>query len=92
MEELELDRINANSPYIVELDFSTGLFKFVSDFGVSFSVAFEKDELLQSGESYQFALTNYEGTKSPRDSTNCDNLQPDAAGGERRQKHEVLPM
>ena len=24
--------------------------------------------------------------------TNCDNLQPDAAGGERRQKHEVLPM
>ena len=46
MEELELDRINANSPYIVELDFSTGLFKFVSDFGVSFSVAFEKDELL----------------------------------------------
>ena len=68
MEELELDRINANSPYIVELDFSTGLFKFVSDFGVSFSVAFEKDELLQSGESYQFALTNYEGTKSPRDS------------------------
>ena len=68
MEELELDRINANSPYIVELDFSTDLFKFVSDFGVSFSVAFEKDELLQSGESYQFALTNYEGTKSPRDS------------------------
>lgn len=68
MEELELNRINANSPYIVELDFSTGLFKFVSDFGVSFSVAFEKDELLQSGESYQFALTNYEGTKSPRDS------------------------
>ena len=59
MEELELNRINANSPYIVELDFSTGLFKFVSDFGVSFSVAFEKDELLQSGESYQFALTNY---------------------------------
>lgn len=48
MEELELNRINANSPYIVELDFSTGLFKFVSDFGVSFSVAFEKDELLQS--------------------------------------------
>ena len=26
MEELELNRINANSPYIVELDFSTGLF------------------------------------------------------------------
>ena len=47
MQELELDRINANSPYIVELDFSTGLFKFVSDFGVSFSVAFEKDEFVE---------------------------------------------
>ena len=67
MKELALDRINANSPYMVELDVSTGLFKFVSDFGVSFSVAFEEDELLQSGESYQFALTNYEGIKSPRD-------------------------
>ena len=67
MKELALDRINANSPYMVEQDVSTGLFKFVSDFGVSFSVAFEEDELLQSGESYQFALTNYEGIQSPRD-------------------------
>lgn len=25
MEELELDRINANSPYIVELDFFNGI-------------------------------------------------------------------
>ena len=55
MKELALDRINANSPHLVELDVSTGLFKFVSDFGVSFSVAFEEDELLQSGESYQVA-------------------------------------
>ena len=31
MEELELNRINANSPYMVEMDVSTGLFKFVSD-------------------------------------------------------------
>ena len=33
MKELALDRINANSPYMVELDVSTGLFKFVSNFG-----------------------------------------------------------
>ena len=31
MKELALDRINANSPYMVEMDVSTGLFKFVSD-------------------------------------------------------------
>ena len=47
MKELALDRINANSPYMVEQDVSIGLFKFVSDFGVSFGVAFEEDELLQ---------------------------------------------
>lgn len=46
MKELALDRINDNSPYMVELDVSTGLFKFVSDFGVSFSVAFEEYDFL----------------------------------------------
>ena len=56
MVELDLDQINFHSPYVVELDSSTGLFKFVSDFGVKFRVAFEEDELLQCGESYQFAL------------------------------------
>lgn len=30
-------------------------------------MAFEENDLLQSGGSYQFALTNYEGKKSPRD-------------------------
>lgn len=67
MKELDLDKTNHNSPYHVDSEVSTGLLKFSSDFGVSFSVAFEADELLQSGESYQFALTNYEGAKSPRD-------------------------
>ena len=64
---LDLNQINSHSPYIVDLDSSTGLFKFVSDFGVKFRVTFEEDELLQGGESYQFALINYEGAKSPRD-------------------------
>lgn len=68
MVELSLERINAVSPYRVELDNATGLYKFVSDYHVGFSVAFEENDLLQSGESYQFALTNYEGKKSPRDS------------------------
>ena len=64
---LDLNQINFHSPYVVELEESTGLLKFVSEFGVRFSVGFEEDDLLQSGESYQFALMNYEGTKSPRD-------------------------
>ena len=57
---------NEHSPYLVEFDKATGLYKFVSEYGVSFSVAFEENDLLLSGLSYQFALTNYEGKKSPR--------------------------
>lgn len=67
MVELSLDKINAVAPYQVQLDNTTGLYKFASDYQVGFSVAFEENDLLQSGESYQFALTNYEGKKSPRD-------------------------
>lgn len=67
MNELSLDNINSISPYRVDYDDTTKLFKFVSDYHVGFSVAFDENDLLQSGESYQFALTNYEGKKSPRD-------------------------
>ena len=64
---LDLNKINSCSPYVVEQDSSTGLLKFVSEFGISFSVSFENDDLLQSGDSYQFVLTNTDGAKSPRD-------------------------
>ena len=37
IEQLSLDNINAHSPYFVELDNATGLYKFVSDYGVSLS-------------------------------------------------------
>ena len=67
MKELDLDKIKISSPYLVTWDSATNLYKFVSDYDVSFSVGFEKNDLLESGESYQFALTNYEGKKSPRD-------------------------
>lgn len=63
MKELDINKINEFSPYHVILDDVVHLYKFVSDYGVSFSVAFEKNDLLYSGESYQFALTNYEGNK-----------------------------
>ena len=67
MIELSLHQINSKSPYQVFDGGSAGLFKFTSDSNVVFGVAFEKDDLLQTCESYQFAITNYEGRKSPRD-------------------------
>lgn len=67
MTGLDINRINAKAPYKVIFDTTSDLYRFVSAYGVIFSVAFERNELLESGESYQFALTNYEGKKSPRD-------------------------
>ena len=67
MNGLDTNRINAKTPYEVTYDVVTDLYKFVSAYDVSFSVAFDENELLESGESYQFALTNYEGRKSLRE-------------------------
>lgn len=67
MVRLDINRINAKAPYHVTFDATTDLYKFASAYNVSFSVGFEENELLDSGDSYQFVLTNYEGKKSPRD-------------------------
>lgn len=67
MIELDVNKINKTAPYLVTFSATTGLYQFVSEYNVSFGVSFEKNELLESGDSYQFVLTNYEGKKSPRD-------------------------
>lgn len=67
MVELSLHKINKEAPYHVECGDSVGFFKFVNDCGITFGIAFEKDNLLQTTESYQFAITNYGNGKSPRD-------------------------
>lgn len=67
MTELSLHSINTKSPYKVERGDSVGMFKFTSDSGITFGVAFEEDHLLHTTESYQFAITNYVNGKSPRD-------------------------
>lgn len=68
MVELSLRNINEKAPYCVECGGSVGFFKFVSDNGITFGIAFERDNLLQTAESYQFVITNYGNGKSPRDS------------------------
>lgn len=67
MIELDVNNVNGKAPYKVTFDAKTNLYKFASEYNVSFSVGFEENELLESGDSYQFVLTNYEGKKSPRD-------------------------
>lgn len=67
MIRLSVEAINAKASYQVVEDARNGIFRFYSDYGVSFAVSFERDELMISGESYQFSITNLEDKPSPRD-------------------------
>lgn len=48
--------------------YEDGTFCFVTDSSIEIFVCFEKDEILQIGESYQLGISNPKGIKSPRDS------------------------
>lgn len=67
MNALSIDTINTLSPYKVT-QYEDGIFCFVTDSSVEIFVCFEKDEILQIGESYQLGISNPKGIKSPRDS------------------------
>lgn len=67
MYELSVDTINSSSPYKVTKH-EDGTFCFVTDSSIEIFVCFEKDEILQIGESYQLGISNPKGIKSPRDS------------------------
>lgn len=54
MVELSLQNINSTASYQVEHGAVDGSFKFTSESGATFGVAFEQDCLLQTTESYQF--------------------------------------
>lgn len=68
MVDLNLDRINSHSPYVVTASEGSMSFQFVTDFGVTYNVSFLEDELMLSDESYQFIIANTNNKKSPRDS------------------------
>ena len=67
MVDLNLDRINSHSPYVVTASEGSMFFQFVTDFGVTYNVSFLEDELMLSDESYQFIIANTNNKKSPRD-------------------------
>ena len=57
MNILSLSSINAKSPYKVrQLDDKT--YSFITDSLIEIFVSFEKDDILQSGLSYQFGISN----------------------------------
>ena len=66
MNPLSLSSINSNSPYEVKQR-GDGTFSFITDSSAEIFVSFEEDDILQSGLSYQFGISNPKGSKSPRD-------------------------
>lgn len=67
MVNLSAERINLKSPYKVSATRHEGELRFITDYGVRYTVGFEFTELLTCAETYQFYITNTNNTKSPRD-------------------------
>ena len=73
MNTLSLSSINSNSPYEVRKR-GDETYSFITDSSIEIFVSFEKDDILQSGLSYQFGISNPKGSKSPRDSKVRDTI------------------
>lgn len=66
MNELSLDRINAKASYYVTL-YGRNSFRFVSDFGVKFSIDFDESFVFKTVTAYELSIVNLNNLPSPRD-------------------------
>lgn len=73
MNALSLSSINSNSPYEVRQR-GDATYSFITDSSIEIFISFEKDDILQTGISYQFGISNPKGAKSPRDSKIRDTI------------------
>lgn len=64
MNQLNLSRVNAHSPYKLEVEGDSYLF--YTDYDILYSVTFDKEEGINY-PAYWFNLTNLSGMNSPRD-------------------------
>lgn len=67
MTPLSLDKINLISPYEVQMVLTPNTYRFVTEYGVEIAISFDLDDILESGESYMFNITNVNKQRSPRD-------------------------
>lgn len=67
MAPLSLDKVNSVSPYEVQMVLSPNTYCFVTEYGVEIAISFDLDDILESGESYMFNITNVNRQRSPRD-------------------------
>lgn len=67
MVNISAERINKTAPYKVEKNSRKEYVDFTTDFGVEYSVGYERSELMKSVETYEFVIVNVNHMKSPRD-------------------------
>lgn len=66
-EQLDINRLNGNTPYRVSVGETTRSYCFTTCYGVDYSIDFVDDDLIESDESYQLIIANLNNKKSPRD-------------------------
>lgn len=67
MVTLDLNRINAHSPYRLVATHRPLFAKFTTDYGVNYTIGLSYNDLLSAEETYEFILINANNHKSPRD-------------------------
>ena len=67
MVTLNLDRVNAVSPYQLIPSEYPLFYNFITDYGIDYNVGFTPSDLMPDYESYEFIITNPNHRKSPRD-------------------------
>ena len=67
MNQLDIEHINAQSPYIVEEADEENFFKFFTEHDVHYSVGFMPDDSLMQSEAYHLIIVNVDNRPSPSD-------------------------
>ena len=67
MVTLNIERINAQSPYRLMPNHRPLFYDFITDYGIDYNIGFTPSDLLPGSEAYEFIITNPHHRKSPRD-------------------------
>lgn len=76
MTELSLEKINAQTPYIVRKYEKDGSYRFITEHQVKLAVSFMYDDMIIEEGAYQLIIANLNNQKSPRDSKVKDTIMP----------------
>lgn len=74
MNKLSLNSINASAPYKVSFHETTHTYRFITDYNVIIGIDFDKDDLIETAETYILSIINVNNVVSPRDAKERDTI------------------